>query len=146
MSEQFYDKVLSLFFGFSLFLVLTIANSELLILYLSAQSNVFYVCWLALLAAAAGSGMRFYQNFYSFRANLGLFIPNNEAQTEPLSIDVDGKALQVCLYYRNGATLEELKQNFGFNHPNQPKRELIKGLDFLLRFYDEHKQEDVKTT
>jgi hypothetical protein len=100
------------------------------------------------LAIAVLYGSRYYRNFQNFKANLGLFIPNNNEniqKIEPLDIDVDDKALQVCLYYRNGATLNKLKQDFGFTHPTQTKRELIKGLDFLLKFYDKHKQEGVKT-
>jgi hypothetical protein len=43
----------------------------------------------------------------------------------------------VRFYYRNGATYEEIERNLGLKHPNQVKRELIKGLDILLKSYDE---------
>lgn len=147
MSEQFYDRLLSLFFGFFLLLVLLNVDMQLLSLYLNSQNMLYYAGWLIVLGFSVIYSVKYYGQFGSFRDNLGLFLVNpdsKEEKLEPLELNLDNKALQVCLYYRNGATLEEMKEKFGFNHPNQPKRELIKGISFLLKFYDEHKQE-VKT-
>lgn len=92
-------------------------------------------------------GLRLYGNFDEFRINLGLFMQNNERgdeKIEPLNMEFNDKAVQVCLYYRNGASLTQIKENMKFDHPEQVRRHLLKGLGILLKFYDEHKQE-VKT-
>jgi hypothetical protein len=150
MSEAFYDKVLSLFFGFSLFLILFIANAELLFLYLSQQQNyLFYLTWLAFLGGAALYGIKFYRDLPSFRANLGLFVPNpqarNEIQVESVNFETEDNALKVCLSYQQGAKLEQIQHDLGLTHPQQVKRELIKGLTFLLKFYHDHRDKKVET-
>lgn len=144
MSEQFYDKLLSLFFGFFLLLVLLNVDMQLLIFYLNTQNFLYYAAWVIVSGFSLVFSIKYYGLFGSFRENLGLFLVNpdsKEIKPEPLTMNLDNKALQVCLYYRNGATLEKIKANFGFKHPNQVKRELIKGIGFLLKFYDEHKEE-----
>ena len=147
MSEQFYDRILTLFFGFSLFLVVLNVNIQFLILYTTQQNFLYYYAWLAVLGLTAYYGVVYYRSFQNFRNNLGMFLPivENNEKIEPLNMELSDKSLQVCLYYRNGATLEQIKANCGFNHANQVKRELIKGIGFLLTFYNENKQEDVKT-
>jgi len=143
VSEQFYDKLLSLFFGFFLLLVLLNVDMQLLIFYLNTQNLLYYAAWVIVSGFSLVFSIKYYGLFGSFRENLGLFLVNpdsKEDKPEPLELKFDDKSLEVCLYYRNSATLQEMKEKFGFNHPNQPKRELIKGIGFLLKFYDEHKE------
>jgi len=143
MSEQFYDRFLSLFFGFFLLLVILNVDMQLLIFYLNTQNLLYYAGWVVVSGLSLVYSIKYYGQFGNFRENLGLFLVNpdsKEDKIEPLTMNLDSRALQVCLYYRNGATLEEMKADFGFKHPNQVKRELIKGISFLLKFYDEHKE------
>lgn len=147
MSEQFYNKVLGLFFRFSLLLLLLVADMEVLFWYIVARSLLLYTFWLGLLMVSVLYGLRLYGNFDEFRINLGLFMQNNERgdeKIEPLNMEFNDKAVQVCLYYRNGASLTQIKENMGFDHAEQVRRHLLKGLDILLKNY-ENKQEDVKT-
>lgn len=152
MTEQFYNKLLSLLLGFTLFLLLLVANAELLFLYLSQANELFYYAWLGFLIAAVLYGMKYYSNFQEFKDNLNLFLPseaNNTVQKEHLILNTDNIPdnipLKVCLWYQQGAKLEEIKKNLGLTHAQQVKRELIKGLTFLLKFYNEHKEKEVKT-
>lgn len=73
-----------------------------------------------------------------------MFIPSDKAerenQLEPLNIEVEDVALKACLYYRNGASYEDIKRNLSLSHPEQAKRLLIRGLDFLLKNYNEHNE------
>lgn len=149
MSEQFYNKVLALLSGFSVFLVLLIANIEFLFFYISQQNPLFYYAWLGFLVIPALYGIRYYRNFQDFKTNLSLFIPNeanNELDLEPLNLETDDKALRICLFYERGSSLEHIKNELSLNHATTVQRELRKGLRFLLTFYNEHKHEGVKTT
>lgn len=52
---------------------------------------------------------------------------------EPLSMELEDLPLKVYLRYRNGATLEVIRQDVGLNTAYQVRRELVKGIDILLR-------------
>jgi hypothetical protein len=116
------------------------ATTEFLIVYLSTGNMIFYYCYLATLFFALFYGLRLYRKYVDFRQNLYLFLPNSsEKQLEPLEMNLEDQdiPLKVCLYYRNGATFEEIKQNLNLSHPTQARRELIKGLDILLKEHGE---------
>lgn len=146
MSEVFYNKVLELFLRFSFLLLLLVADIQVLFWYVAVQNLVLYAFWLGLLMTCVLYGISFYGNFDEFTSNLALFIPNNDVRPEPLNIETDDKALRICLYYEQGSTLEQIKNELSLNHATTVQRELRKGLRFLLTFYNEHRHEGVKTT
>jgi hypothetical protein len=144
MSRQFYDRALSIILHFVvLFAAFSIAG-QLLITYVLFQNQLVYVCFLTDIVLSGFFGITFFKRLHDFKGNLDLFVPENQIikeKIEPLNIQVDDKPLKVCLCYRNGATLNEIKRNLGLGHATQVRRELQKGLTFLLQFYDEHKEE-----
>jgi hypothetical protein len=84
-------------------------------------------------------GVRFILAFRDFREQViqGLLFPSeNSKPIEPLNMEAEDLPLKVCLYYRNGATYKKIQQDLGIAYPQQVKRELIKGLDILLREYN----------
>lgn len=143
MSEQFYERFLSLFFGFVVLLTLIVVTIDLFFFYFSTQNIVFYYAYLVTLVSCLVYFIRYFLQFRDFQANLGLLFPFNSPRSESLprlEIEVEDVALKVCLYYRNGGSFSDIKTHLGFSHTQQVKRELLKGLGFLLRFYDEHKE------
>jgi hypothetical protein len=141
MSERFFDKFLSFFFGFIVLLIMVLSGISSILLWISSHSLVFYYGYVASLGLSVFYGIKLYLRFQDFRENLNLFLPNNsERQLEPLNLDIPDLPLKVCLYYRNGATLKSMKEDFGFTHPNQVRRKLVEGLDILLKFYKQHKE------
>jgi hypothetical protein len=101
---------------------------------------VFYYCYLGALGFSFFYAFRYAQQFKHFKETLYLYIPSeNSKPIEPLNIDVEDRALKVCLYYQQGAKLEDIARDLGLNHHQQVKRELRKGLSILLRFYNEHR-------
>lgn len=138
MSEKFFDKFLNFFFGFIVLLISILMVIIFILLWISSQNLIFYYGYIASFGFSVIYGIRYYLEFQNFRDNLYLFLPNHEEkQLEPLSVNVEDLPLKVCLYYRNGATLESMKKDFGLSHANQVKRELVKGLDILLREHNE---------
>jgi hypothetical protein len=101
---------------------------------------VFYYCFIGALGFSFFYAINYSRQFSHFKENIGLFIPpdGNNYKLEPLNMELEDLPLKVCLYYRNGATQEQIKQNLGLNHATQVKRELVKGLDILLKFYNEN--------
>jgi len=138
MSKKLYNRFLSLISEFAVLLILFMIALEFLFFYSVTSDLTFYYGYIALTASFVLVGAKFFAEFRSFKENLHLLFPSDSAGPyEPLEIDgLDDKSLKVCLHYRNKASFEEIRRKVGLNHPTQAKRELIKGLDFLLKFYD----------
>jgi hypothetical protein len=149
MSRQFYDRALSIFLHFVVVFAAFSVAGQLLVTYVLFQNQFIYACFLIDLVFTGFFGITFFKRLHDFKGNLELFVPENEIvkeKIEPLNIQVDDKPLKICLWYRNGATLEEIRQNLCLNHATQVRRELQKGLTFLLKFYDEHKEEKTRVS
>jgi len=141
LSERFYQKFLSLFSGFVMLLILFLVAIMVLLGYLISQNLVLYVGYCAILTFSAIYGTRYYMQFKDFKENLYLFIPQQQSQPEPLeplNLEVEDLPLKVCVLYRNGASLNQIKREFGFSHVIISKRMLVKGLDTLLKCYEKH--------
>jgi Ca2+/Na+ antiporter len=147
MSQQLYEKMLSLIIGFTIFLALALVSGMLMFLYVIAQIQVCYMLFLIMAASTAVYFFLYYQKAKNLRESLEFLLPNAEKEETipPLHIDVEDPSLKVCLFYRNGATYEEIKRDLGFKHPNQVKRALIKGLDQLLREHKLKKELEVRS-
>lgn len=136
MSQQlFYHKLLGMLLSFAVLALSILATSAVLVIYLFTNIYVFYLIYLGSLIFVAEYGVKFYLQFRYLQNNLEYFVP--EPKTEPLVIDNPTRSIQVCIFYRNGASFPEIDHNMGFKHPQQAKRELVKGLDILLRSYKE---------
>jgi len=142
MTERFYEKFLSFFFSLAILLMLVFATVQLLIIYVFYGFYIFYVLYFWLVLFSSFYGFKWYLAFKDFQENLYLFIPNSRDSNpaiEPLNMEIDDLPLKVCLWYQQGAKFEDIQGDLGFTHPEQVKRELRKGLSFLLRFYNEHR-------
>ena len=142
MSQVFFQKLLGLFLGFTIFLMAILATSEILIFYVITKNTLFYYGYLATAVLIIYIGLRFYRDFLDVQAHVYLLIPRlttpvNVDSPEPLNIEDKSLPPQVCAYYRNGASFIDIEQSMGMKHPNQARRELIKGLDILLKAYKE---------
>ena len=140
MSERFFERFTQLVFGVVMIILLFLGTIMVLLAYVLTQITVFFYFYVGMLAFSFFYALQYSQQFKDFKENLNLFIPpeGNNQYLEPLNVEIDGLPLKVCLYYRNGATQEQIKQNLGLNHPTQVKRELVKGIDILLKFYNEN--------
>jgi len=144
MSEKFYEKFLSFIFGLALIFVLVSVTIQLLIIHLQSQNIIFYYAYVGMMLFSAFYGTKYYREFRDFKGNLNLFIPCQNTQNgncvEPLNIDVEDLPLKVCLWYQQGAGYSKIQKDLGFSYIEQVRRELRKGLSFLLRYYNEHEK------
>jgi len=137
MSEQFYERFMALFFNFFIVLILVLVTTESILLFIITQNIVFYIIYCGTLVICFLYGFRFFLQFRDFRKNLFLFLCSESLH----SLNIDGLrdlALRICLFYRNGASLQDIAREFGLSHPTQAKRQLQKGLHILLEFYEKH--------
>lgn len=59
---------------------------------------------------------------------------------EKLDVTTTDDGVMACAMYRNGASFTDIQRQLDLNHPNEAKRLLLKGLDYLLRGHSkEHK-------
>lgn len=146
MSEVFYEKFMSFMLGFLVLTFMVLIASEFLFYYTTQGNIIFYYGYIITVTALCLYGIRYYLSFRNFKENLYLLIPNpnSEKPIEPLNMDLNNKALEVCLYYRNGATLSQIERNLGLTHGTQMRRLMRKGLDILLRSYNEHNEKKVE--
>ncbi len=146
MSQQFYERFVSLFFGFIILLMLAFVTVELILFYFSMQNIIFYYAYLGMLLSDFFYFIKYYLWFRDFRETLsqGLLFPSKNEEISNLeSLEIKGledTPLKACLSYRNGATFDEITEFLGLSHPTQAKRELIKGLDILLKFHEKHRK------
>lgn len=146
MSEQFYERFMALFFNFFIVLILVLVTTESILLFIITQNIIFYYAYLGMLMFDFFYFIKYYLQFRDFRETLsqGLLFPSNKespSDLEPLETDgLEDVSLKVCLFYRNEASLNDIAKDFGFSHPTQAKRELIKGLDILLKSYEKHEK------
>lgn len=61
------------------------------------------------------------------------WLENERGDSLRVDLSDSETALKVCLFYRNGATYEDIKRSSGFSDNKQVQREIRKGLDILLR-------------
>lgn len=141
MSLRFYEKFLSLAFGFIFLLILVMASGELLIYYLSTWSIFFYYIFLANLFLASIYGIKYYLDYQNFRKELGFYLPveEKEEKLEYSNEDLPVVSLQACRDYRNGASYNEIKDSYGLDHPNKARRLVLTGIGVLLKEHYEMK-------
>lgn len=143
MSQQlFYHKLLSMLLSFAVLALSILATSVIIVAYLFTGVYVVYLTYLGALIFVAECGVKFYLQFRYLQNNLEYFVPEpkTEGSLEPLDISDTVRPVQACIYYHNGASFPVIQRNLGMKHPNQARREVIKGLDILLKSYKE-KQE-----
>jgi len=142
LSQTFYENFVSMIFNFLVLLLIFVAASHFLFLYSFTQNMIYYYGYSVVLVVATVYGIKYFLAFKDFKENLHLFIPSEggkrEEAMEPLNLDVENLPLKVCLLYRNGMSLYVIQRKLGFSHPMQVKRKLIRGLDKLLKSYEEH--------
>lgn len=144
MSERFYGKFLSLFFGFVVLMILIVVATEFLVFYLLNQNMILHFGFCGMLLALLIYGTKYCVQFRDLREKLYLFFPSEpEKPHNPLNIETDDLPLKVCLKYRNGSSLNNIQKDLQLTHPMQAKRELRRGLDILLRSYNSNHEEKV---
>lgn len=138
MSEKFIEKFVELLFGAIMVFLLFTSSSIVLLAYVATLNVIFYYGFLGALASSFVYALQYSRQFRDFKETLHLLIPeNNHKPIEPLSMETDELPLKVCLYYHNGATLNQIAENMGSKEAQQVKRSLIKGLDILLKEHNE---------
>jgi hypothetical protein len=132
MSEKFLEKFTEMLFGAIVVFLLLTSSTIVLLAWISTQNMIFYYGYIGALGSSFIYVLYYAQQFRNFKETLHLFLPP-EKPFEPLSMELEDLPLKVCLDYRNGASYEVIAQNLGIDTSYQVKRELVKGLDILLR-------------
>lgn len=138
MSERFLEKFTEMLFGAIMLFMLFASSSIVLLAYVATLNVLFYYCFLGALLFSFIYVLYYARQCRDFKETLHLFLPS-EKPFEPLSMELEDLPLKVCLDYRNGASYEVIAQNMGIDTSYQVKRELVKGLDLLLREHNEKK-------
>lgn len=143
MSERFYEDFTDLFFRFLLLLLFIVGASNSIVLYSFTENAIYYYGYCVVLVVAGVYGVKCFREFRDFKDSIYLLIPKQgrDRITDPLNMEVEDLPLKVCLQYRNGASFKDIEKNLGLSHPMQAKRELVKGLDILLKSYEENYHE-----
>lgn len=138
MSERFLEKFTEMLFGAIIVFLLLTSSTIVLLAWISTQNVIFYYGYMGALGFSFIYVLYYGQQYRDFKETLHLFLPP-EKPFEPLSMELEDLPLKVCLDYRNGASYEVIAQNLGIDTSYQVKRELVKGLDILLREHNEKK-------
>jgi hypothetical protein len=142
MSEAFFERFTEMLFGAIMIVLLFTSSIMVLLAYSFTQNMIFYYIYVGVLLFSFIYALNYSRQFRDFKENLYLLFPSeNPKPIEPLNMEVEDLPLKVCLSYRNHASYEHIGKVLGI-HPEQAKRELIKGLDILLREYNERKVEE----
>ena len=132
MSERFLTKFTEMLFGLIMIILLFTSSIMIVLAYVFTQNMIFYYGYIGALFFSFAYAFRYSRQFRDFKDTLHLLLPS-EKPIEPLSMELEDLPLKVCLDYRNGASYEAIAQNMGIDTSYQVKRELVKGLDILLR-------------
>jgi len=132
MSERFLEKFTEMLFGAIIVFLLLTSSTIVFLAWISTQNVIFYYGYIGALGFSFIYVLYYAQQFRDFKETLHLFLPS-EKPFEPLSMELEDLPLKICLRYRNGATLEVIRQDVGLNTAYQVRRELVKGIDILLR-------------
>lgn len=146
MSQQFYERFISTVFLFLAILTIAVLSGLIGFAWFLSGNKFLLMCFAGSLNLIYFFSVFEFDKFRNLREDLrqGLLMEprrNNDQEIEPLDMNLEGTALNVCLAYRNGHSLTQIESLFQLNHANQTKRLLIKDLDILLK---EHKQKEAK--
>jgi hypothetical protein len=138
-TQQYYERFIGTISVFFLILVVGILAGLVGFAWFLSQSKILFLCFIGTLYVMYCISLLALSKFTAFRSDVqqGLLtrespMPNNENTLEILDIPED-KALAVCTLYHNGVGYKEIQKSMGFEHRQQVKRALLKGLDVLLK-------------
>ena len=106
MSQRFYEQILALVLGFLVNMVLTIASTEFLTVYILKGNLNYYYGYLVAIGAAAILGNIYFDKFRRIKHDSEFLIPNNQIKDERFEravsdyVCVDSATLQK--YIRRG--------------------------------------------
>ena len=141
MSEAYFERFTELVLGALMTVLLFVSTITVLSAYILTQNMFFYYAYIGAVGFSFYYVLQYARQFRGFKETVaqGLLFPkaNNEANYEPLNLEVEDLPLKVCLLYRNGYGFQSIKEQLGLSHSEEAKRLLIKGLDVLLQNYEE---------
>jgi len=153
MSQAFYNRFLNLFAGFIILLFSSLFTVEFLIWHFSTSNSlIFYYCYCGSLTFTFIYSLKYYREFKDFKQDLYFLLPSQpnpkaEFISHPLEMEIEDKALQAALLYRNGCSFQEINNKLRLGRePIRAKRLVIKGLDKLLKFYNENNVKKVEAS
>lgn len=145
MSEQFIQRFLSFFFQSIILVLLVVGSTECFLFYTWTGAIAFYVVFGGILIFASVYGVVLYLSFRGFRESVaqGLFDlvqKDPESNGEPLDIETDDTALQVCAAYRNGQSFGQIAEHAGLKNRTEVMRQVRRGLEVLLKSYGKQRE------
>lgn len=141
--NAFYEKFVSLFVALIVLLFIFLVAVGFLFLHVFTGNIISFFGYAILLCIAGICSLKYYLRVNDFKTRLYLYIPNEPKNTDrndnPLELEgLEDVSLKACLLYRNCHSLTDVSEASGLKYSEQAKRELIKGLDILLKSYEEH--------
>lgn len=141
MSEVFYEKFVAYLGYFFILLLILVGAINFIVVHQLTGEILYYYAYCFTLLIALGYAIKYFSDFKTFTGRIYLLIPEEKKPLEPLNMEIEDLPLKVCLQYRNGASFTEIEKDLELSHPFQAKRELVKGLDILLKSFESHNGE-----
>jgi hypothetical protein len=148
MSEPLYQKLVSMLLGLALLILAIFASAVLFLFVFIAQIQGALYAALGVLVLSCLFGARYFLQVKHFKEDMHLYIPGSgiEQTREPLINTSEPKeprdrALKAVFYYRAGVPFKDIAERLGLPiHATAGKREVLKGLDILLKEHEIRKE------
>ena len=138
----FLNKTLSFFLQFLMLIFLFMITVEFAIFYIMSNNMAFYYASIFVFMIVMVYSFDMINKFQSFQDMFDQNISNSKLNLElrqPLEMEgLEERAVKACLYYRNSHSFVYVAKALGLGHPELARRQVIKGLDILLKNYEEH--------
>ena len=115
---------------------------ELAVFYFMSQEIIFYYASMGVFGITIIYTFQMIKDFQHFQNIFDQNISNLKQNVElntPLAMEAEGLPLKACLLYRNSHSFTYVSKALGLNHSELARRQVIKGLDALLKEHNEKK-------
>ena len=143
----FLNKTLSFFVQFLMVIFLFMITVEFAIFYIMSNNMAFYYASIFVFMIVMVYSFDMVKKFQGFQDMFDQNISNSKYSSEmskPLDMETEELPLKACLYYRNSHSFVYVAKALGLGHPELARRQVIKGLDILLKNYEEHNIKEVQ--
>ncbi|MEA2089398.1 MAG: hypothetical protein U9O89_01375, partial [Thermoproteota archaeon] len=139
MSDVFYERFTELQFKFFILLFIMLVTLQVTVITVMFQAWNLYYLFSTCACVVVLFIIKHFIDYREFKDKIGLYIPNpsvkNKSYGEHVDMNIvdEDTPVQVCMLYRNGMSFRDIMRELQLNHPIQVKRNLMEGLDVLLK-------------
>ncbi len=143
-ARTFQIRAVTLLFKAVIIMVLIAVTALFGFLYVMQTRTEFYILTIGSALFLTAGIFVFARDYQGFRESMdqGLFEPNVQLNPviERIETEFSDTRLLILRDYHNGTNYEEIAKLYRLGHAETSRREVRKGIGFLLTFYKEHKE------